>query len=488
LSLFDIAGEQLEGSGSEETHRRNVKPKRTEARTTSARAAAASSLSRLFGTRRFRLQAAGGAALVLVVALAGLLPRHDLRIAVDGGTLSVSSRSASARVVANQAGVALGPGDRIERVDSDDLVVRRAIETTLFADGKTYTLRTQAESIDEALRDADVEYSDKDSIYLDGTLVEATAPITSPPALASRARSAAQLAAPSSAGVTIDVRRAVPFVVIENGQQLQLQSSRATVASALRAARVRVGPGDAVQPALSSEMTSGLEVHIDHAQPLVVTMPEGKVMLYTLADTVGEALTEGAVALPADYKLDPAPETVVGAGLAVHVIGVSAEQVDETERIESHTVYQVDADLSYGQQRVVEGHDGVLHRAYQVNYEDGLQTGRELASEWYDPEPADTVIYYSTATEPSQAPPVAATYNGDWRDLVCSYDWDCDWALAVIRCESGGNADAYNSSGYVGLFQIWQGHGDNLTDPATNIAAAYSLYLSGGAGNWPNCP
>ena len=488
MSLFDIAGEQLEGSGSEETHRRSVKSTRTEARTRSARAAAVSSspsLSRFFGARRFRLQAAGGAALAFIVALAWLLPKHDVRIAVDGSVMSVSSRSEDARAVANQAGVDLGPGDRVERVDSNDVVVHRAIETTLRADGKTYTLRTQAESIDEALRHAGVQYSEADSIYQDGTLVEANAPIDASPALAT---SAAELEPASGANVTIDVRRAVPLTIVENGQQLQLQSSRATVASALHTAGVRVGPGDAVQPPLASEMTSGLEIHVDHAQPLVVTMPEGKVMLYTLADTVGEALADGVVALPADYRLDPAPETVVGAGLAVHVIGVSAEQVEETERIESHTVYQADADLLYGEQRVVEGHDGVLHRTYQVDYEDGQQVGRELASEWYDPEPADTLVYYSTATEPTQAPQVAATYSGDWRDLVCSYDWDCDWALAVIQCESGGNADAYNSSGYVGLFQIWQGHGDNLTDPATNTAAAYSLYVSGGAGHWPNCP
>lgn len=425
---------------------------------------------------------------MLIVALAWLLPKHDVRIAVDGGTLSVSSRSEDARAVASQAGVDLGPGDRVERVDDQDVVVHRAIEVTVNADGTKYSLRTQSESINEALRHAGIQYSDADSIYQDGTLVEASAPIEGRPALATWSGSAAELEPSSGANVTIDVRRAVPFMIVENGQQLQLQSSRATVASALHTAGMRVGPGDAVQPPLSTEMTSGLEIHVDHAQPLVVTMPEGKVMLYTLADTVGEALADGVVALPADYRLDPAPETIVGAGLAVHVIGVSKEQVEETERIESHTVYQADADLSYGEQRVVEGHDGVLHRAYQVDYEDGQQVGRELASEWYDPEPADTLIYYSTATEPAQAPPVAATYSGDWHDLVCSYDWDCNWALAVIQCESGGNPNAYNSGGYVGLFQIWQGHGDNLTDPATNIAAAYSLYVSGGAGNWPNCP
>ena len=152
-------------------------------------------------------------------------------------------------------------------------------------------------------------------------------------------------------------------------------------------------------------------------------------------------------------------------------------------------VYEADPSLPPGTQRVVEGRDGVFYRQYTVVYENDELMSRELSAQWYDPEPIDTVVYYSTAQPaPRAVQPVPLQIQGDWRDLVCSYDWDCSWALAVIACESGGNPNAYNQAGYVGLFQIWQGFGPNLQDPATNVAAAYSLYRSGGPGNWPNCP
>ncbi len=78
---------------------------------------------------------------------------------------------------------------------------------------------------------------------------------------------------------------------------------------------------------------------------------------------------------------------------------------------------------------------------------------------------------------------------GKWSSLVCQYDWDCGYALAIIPCESSGNPFAYNPSGpYIGLFQVWEGYGGNLYDPRINIAVAYSLYQSGGWGHWPNCP
>ena len=156
--------------------------------------------------------------------------------------------------------------------------------------------------------------------------------------------------------------------------------------------------------------------------------------------------------------------------------------------------FHADATLPPGATHTTVGRDGVLHRQYVTEYEDGILISRSLADEWYDPEPVDTIIYYSTAEAPPvvaapvPAPRVPISSGGSWSDLVCSYGWDCNWALAVIQCESGGNPNAYNPAGYVGLFQVWEGHSSNLQDPATNIAAAWSLYLSGGGSHWPNCP
>ena len=85
-------------------------------------------------------------------------------------------------------------------------------------------------------------------------------------------------------------------------------------------------------------------------------------------------------------------------------------------------------------------------------------------------------------------PQAVFAQSRDWSSLVCSYDWDCTWALAVIACESGGNANAYNPSGpYVGLFQVLDPSG-SLLNPAANVAAAYSMYLRQGSAPWPNCP
>ena len=82
----------------------------------------------------------------------------------------------------------------------------------------------------------------------------------------------------------------------------------------------------------------------------------------------------------------------IGPGLAVHVVGISEDQVLETERIQSQTVYEADPTLAWGETLTMEGRDGVYYRQYLLVYEDGDLISRELEQEWYDPEPIDTTI------------------------------------------------------------------------------------------------
>ncbi len=83
-------------------------------------------------------------------------------------------------------------------------------------------------------------------------------------------------------------------------------------------------------------------------------------------------------------------------------------------------------------------------------------------------------------------------YNGQgverWRPLVSKYFGSATpQALAIIKCESGGNPNAtnHNSNGSTdrGLFQINSCHGANSTyNVEANIAYAYKL--SRGGRNW----
>ena len=352
-------------------------------------------------------------ALAIVALLAFvLLPSRSVRIEADGTVFTINSRAASDTIVVEQAGIELQPGDLVEPLDDGTLAVRRAQEALLTLEGRAFLLRTQADTIAELLLEAGVELGPRDSILRNGLFVSAAAPVAVPPRLATIPQARIERGRLTDEPVSIEVRRAVLFTVVEDGQPFELSSSRETFATALRDVGIRIGPGDKVQPPLSTKLTAGVEVHVEHATPVIVTVPTGKVVLYSLASTVEEALTQGGVELPVRYRLEPPADTPVTSGMVVHVVGISESQEIEEERIESQTVYEPDTRLPWGQRRVVAGQDGVRYYQFRVVYEDGQIISRELVRKWFDPEPKNTVIYYSTASEPQAAAVPAGVPDG----------------------------------------------------------------------------
>ncbi len=78
--------------------------------------------------------------------------------------------------------------------------------------------------------------------------------------------------------------------------------------------------------------------------------------------------------------------------------------------------------------------------------------------------------------------------------LICSYPWPqgCDYWIAVAFCESSLSPNAIGYMGsYVGLFQVWLGHGYSgqwLLDPSNNVLATWELSHEGTRTNpWPYC-
>jgi uncharacterized protein YabE (DUF348 family)/3D (Asp-Asp-Asp) domain-containing protein len=352
------------------------------------------------------------------MALVGLVlflvvPARRLHVSIDGVERTAIIRGANERHALDAAGFDLHANDRLE-FDGDAVTVRRAATVLIQADGRTLTLRTRARTIAGALVEAGIPLDDRDSVLQNGVFVSPAAPLVPEPlSVSARPRGAARGAPPEP--VIIEVRRAVTFTVTEDGQQLTFESSRPTVGLALLEMGVRLGPGDDVAPPIDTELTAGMDIIVRHAVPITVALPEGRRVLYTLRQTVGEALDEAGIDLPAgdgEVRVEPPLDTRVRPGLSVHIVLVSDELSLEQEFIESHTVFEPDPGLPPGLTRVVEGRDGVRYRQYRIRYENGVEVGRDLVAEWYDPEPRDTIVYYAPRPAAPALPGGSATGLG----------------------------------------------------------------------------
>jgi uncharacterized protein YabE (DUF348 family)/3D (Asp-Asp-Asp) domain-containing protein len=357
--------------------------------------------------RRRHLAALSAILLVTVFGFVLLQPRR-VRVQADGREITVATNLANNEAVLRASGVRVGAGDRVTALMGDGLDVlrvERAHTVRLDVDGATYVMRTHAKTIDQLLTEADVAIADRDSVLQNGQFVSSTAPVQ-PPRLFATIQPADD---GDTSDVAIEVRRAVPFTVIEDGRQLVSTSSRPTVAQALREAGVSVGPGDALTPDLQASLEADMRIELRHAKPVTITLPDDHEVVYTLAGTVGEALSAASVVLPDGAYIDPPPDTPVTYGMSVRVVQLSSSNDVEREYIESGTEYKPDDSLEPGETRTMKGHDGAHVRRYAVSYVNGEEATRDLIDEYDDPAPVDTVIYYSTRSAQEEPTSDAST-------------------------------------------------------------------------------
>lgn len=336
---------------------------------------------------------------VLIVSVFGylLLQPRTVQVLADGRQVEFKTSNSHDAAVIAAAGFDVRPGDRITALqggDTDVLRIDRAREVTLTVDGERFELMTHAGTIDQLLSEAGVSLTGRDSVWQGGS------PVSMAGLLERRHEVVQRLldGQPREDAIHLEVRRAVAVTVIENGREIETTTSRSTVAQALREAGIIIGPGDRVTPAVDALIESDARIEVRHAMAVTLALPDDDLVVYSFAETVGDVLTEAGVVLPEGAFVDPPAETPLSAGLAVRVIQLSASNEIEREFIESRSVYRSDPNLGPGQTRTEPGHDGALVRRYEVSYVNGEEAGRELIEEYYDPEPADTVIYYPVQT------------------------------------------------------------------------------------------
>lgn len=91
--------------------------------------------------------------------------------------------------------------------------------------------------------------------------------------------------------------------------------------------------------------------------------------------------------------------------------------------------------------------------------------------------------------EPYVAPPVVP--QTEIEKLVCSYSWNCGYALKIMYCESGGVPTSVGNGEDYGLFQInvvherhWGDFWQNWMKPERNVQWAYEIWSARGWKPW----
>jgi uncharacterized protein YabE (DUF348 family) len=364
-------------------------------------------------------------AAIIVAYVAG--QARTVLVQADGTEVTLLTRSSTDAGLLQRAGIDLRDGDRVTELTSESgsvLRVDRARDVVLRADGVEYVIRTHALTIDQLLQEARIAMDARDSVIHEGSLVALNSPIEPPDLFASASQGDAGMPTVTIAGdeIHIEVRRAIPFMIVADGKEILTTSSRPTVALALREAGITVGPGDLVVPGMQDALERDARVEVRRAYPVTVALPGEHRVIYTLEATVGDALAAAGIIVPDGAFIEPSADAPVTGGMSVRVIQLASERTEEREYVASGVVYREDPALDPGETRTIDGHDGVRVRRYEINYVDNVEAGRELIDEYWDPEPADTIVYYPPERS-APAPPSSVSIPEGARVLHVWATW-----------------------------------------------------------------
>jgi uncharacterized protein YabE (DUF348 family) len=272
-------------------------------------------------------------------------------------------------------------------------------------------------------------------------------------------------------GVWVYIDTRAPLEVRVDGQLIRVTDPSLTVGEVLVEEGVAVGPYDVVEPAMATPVTQGLEVDIDRALPVQIDdngaistvwttadtvadllveldrrpaevspspdapVPSGGVvvlrdarsvavdaagvrtMVVGTGRTVAEVLAEAGLSVDSDDEVQPALTSAISHGGIITIVRV--ERVTETvdAQVEAGTVVVEDPTLARGVERVRDaGAAGVVRQTVQVERRDGVETARTVIAETAISSPRDRVVVRGTraaTTTTTTAAPTATTTPPD---------------------------------------------------------------------------
>jgi uncharacterized protein YabE (DUF348 family) len=283
----------------------------------------------------------------------------------------------------------------------------------------------------------------------------------------------------------INIYRAVPVEIVDQGQATFALSARTTDRSVASEAGVTIYPEDKLtsKPITDFVASGGIteEVVIDRATPVNVNLYGAQVVMRTHASTVGGLLAERNVKLKPQDQVTPALDTPVGAAGQISVVrnGLSTVTVQEDIAMPTQTI--TDNSLAYGTSAVrQQGAVGKQAVTYQVNTQNGKEVSRSPIQTAVVQQPVPQIVVIGTnlsGIKGDMALAGIAPSEYQYADYIISNE--SGWCPTKWQGEYGGcpvyhGTPSSSGTGY-GLCQATPGYkmassGDDwATNPVTQL-------------------
>ncbi|MCB0155292.1 MAG: DUF348 domain-containing protein [Anaerolineae bacterium] len=314
--------------------------------------------------------------------------------------------------VVHDLGLELAPEDQLEPPlgadlqPGDQVTIRLARPVILEVDGRTLRRLTHQRTIAGLLAEAQLHLNPYDRLLLAGVPVSLQADLPQREVGVAASVNAAGLGSATLSGVLLTARpkpvqvrvqRAVPVTLINGAMRSTFFTTQAEVGAALNEQGLALRPGDWVSPAPASPVTAGMNIYLDRATPVTLSVDGRVAELYTRQATVGQVLAQEKVALMGQDFTRPALDQPIFANDHIEVVRVRETLEISQEFISFETSWVADDTLELDRQEIRQaGATGVIKSRTRVRYENGQEVARQLEDEWLDQVPSDRIVAYGT--------------------------------------------------------------------------------------------
>ncbi|NTV40654.1 MAG: DUF348 domain-containing protein [Candidatus Moranbacteria bacterium] len=188
------------------------------------------------------------------------------------------------------------------------------------------------------------------------------------------------------------------IVLLDSGLSFEMISKANTVEEFLKEQKIELAQYDVVYPKVEEKVFGGTSVVIQRAKKITVKEGERKQEIFSLKNTVEEAIWENKdIALGDDDITVPSRKTLIKNGMTIVVTHVVIKEEIKNEPIAFKTTTNEDAKLGWRITKTTQkGEKGNREVKYKVVYHNDKEISRKILEKNVNKEPVDEIITQGT--------------------------------------------------------------------------------------------
>jgi len=189
-------------------------------------------------------------------------------------------------------------------------------------------------------------------------------------------------------------------VINDNGREIVIKTMKATVREVLEQTGITVASDDYISMPFDAKLAKIQKSVIDIKRAVLVSIRvDGKdVDVKTYKDTVKEVLSDNAISVDENDKfVESQFGDKIVPNMDISIVRVDKKTVTEASSISFKTITKENNRLDLGTKNTVrQGKEGVREKIYNVVYENGKQTAKQLMKDIISTNPLDKIVEIGT--------------------------------------------------------------------------------------------